>query len=269
MGLVTVLTSDFEWTLCGGRYNKFREILEELLTKLSEHAKLVFFKDGPVVDQKLSTWIRRHSEKYHEAFGLMQKIYNGDSLKEVIEADRKDREIPRLAPKEMMENIARKYGEVRVTFTRECDSEIARYAHNNSKVLAIIADDSDFLIYPNSGHWRYFSLRNINLATLETFEFSRPALRNYLNVNDKELVIVSTLNGNDIIKFEKVRDNFHVKMDSFKHRFADFRFLKLAECARNISHLPDDKMIAKIHKFIGFGTEELVKNSFEMYNPVR
>lgn len=197
----------------------------------------------------------------------MKKVYEGRSLSEIIGSIPDHSEIPRVTTQtDMMERLARDYGEVIVTFTRECDSEIARYAHNNPKVLAIISDDSDFLIYP--GHWRYFSLKDIEYPSLNTYEYSRKALRLFLNLTDKELIILSTLNGNDIIKFDKVRDNFHVKMDPFKHRFPDFRFPKLAECAKSLSKLEQRFMFEKIHRFIGYGEIKLVEESFEMYNPV-
>lgn len=264
------MTTNDEETLCGGRFNKYKENFENILMKLSEHAKLVFFEDGPVVDGKLRTWIDRHSTKYKETYDLMQKIYSGQSLQDIL-ASPKRNEISKVTTQtEMMEQVARNYGKLIVTFTRECDSEIARYAYKNEKVLAILADDSDFLIYP--GHWRYFSLRNLDPKTLNTYEYSRNALRSLLNLSDRELIILSTLNGNDIIDYKKVRDNFHIRMDSFKSRFPDFRFAKLAECVKSLSRLESERgqqaMFEKIHKLIGYGGIELVEESFEMYNPV-
>jgi hypothetical protein len=199
----------------------------------------------------------------------MNKIANGNSLRDIIDSVKQFEDIPKVTTQtEMMEQLARKYGQLIVTMSlKECDTEIARYAFNNPKVLAIVADDSDFLIYP--GHWRYFSLRNIDYDNFETYEYSRTALRSFLNLTDKELAILSALNGNDIIKYDKVRDNFHVKMDSFKHKFADFRFPNLADCARKLSILEQRAMYQNIHRFIGYGEITLVEESFEMYNPVR
>lgn len=61
-------------------------------------------------------------------------------------------------------------------------------------------------------------------------------------------------------------------MHSFKHKFVDFRFPNLAECARNLSRLEAERgrqaLFEKIHKLIGYGEINLVEESFEMYNPV-
>lgn len=186
-----MLTNNDEETLCGGRFNKYREIFEEIIRKLSEHAKLVFFEDGPVVNQKLRTWIERHSKKYKETYELMQKVYKGDSLREILDSLKYNQISKVTTQTEMMEQVARRYGELIVTFTRECDSEIARYSYKNEKVLAILADDSDFLIYP--GHWRYFSLYNLDPNTLNTYEYRRNALRSFLKLSDNELIMLSTL----------------------------------------------------------------------------
>lgn len=264
---INLLTKNDQETLCGGRFNKYREIFEDLIKRLSKHAKLIFYEDGPVVEQKLSTWIKRHSSKYNETYQIMEKIYGGWSLSDITSLKTDYNEIPRVTTQtEMMEHVARQYGELVITFTRECDSEIARYAYNNPRVLAILADDTDFLIYP--GNWRYFSIKNIDPTSLETIEYNRKALRSFLDLNDQQMVILSTLNGNDIIKYDSVRDNFHVTLDSFKHRFADFRFPKLAAYARNLSKLPQTEMINKIYQLIQCRSIEMVKESFEMYNPV-
>jgi hypothetical protein len=54
LGFISVLTSNDEETLCGGRFNKYRETFESILRRLSEYAKLVFFEDGPVAESKVS-----------------------------------------------------------------------------------------------------------------------------------------------------------------------------------------------------------------------
>lgn len=197
----------------------------------------------------------------------MDIIYNGESLSSVQEYfEARNDDVPRLTTQnDLMIHIARQYGEFIETFTRECDSEIARYAYENMDVLAVLANDSDFLIF--AGHWRYFSLKDINVNTLDTIEFSRTALRSFLDLNDQQLIILATLNGNDIIKYDKVKESFHVQADPFKHRFGNFRFPWLAVHARQLSQFPRN-LISNIHVLLQCVSTDQIKESIEMYNPV-
>lgn len=197
----------------------------------------------------------------------MDIIYEGGSFSSVQEHFQiKNDDVPRLTTQiDLMEHIARQHGKFIETYTRECDSEIARYAYNNMDVLAVLANDTDFLIFP--GHWRYFSLRDIDVQSLDTIEFSRLALRSFLNVNDQQLAILSTLNGNDIIKYDQVKESFHIQLHPFKHRFRDFRFPLLAEYARQICESPD-RMVENIQKLLQCISADKIKESIELYNPV-
>lgn len=200
----------------------------------------------------------------------MDMIYNKNSYQSIKDHFQEQHlEVPRITTQvDLMEDVARKYGKLIITFTRECDSEIARFCYKNTNVLAVIANDTDFLIF--AGHWRYFSLKDMdisNMATLDTIEFNRNALRLHLNLNDQELQILSTLNGNDIIKYDQVKETFHTQLHPFKHKFADLRFPWLAEHARNLSSNPK-KLIENIQKLLQCVSADKIKESFEMYNPV-
>jgi hypothetical protein len=269
MGFLNSLIKDVEEMLCGGRFNKYREEIERLFKKMSEHAILIFFEDGPIVDHKTSTWINRQCDKYKECVKIMDLIYKKVPLKELAEIETNPgsyKEVPRLTTAIILiEDIAKKYGEVVETFTRECDSEIARFAFNNQKVLAVIGDDSDFLIF--AGHWRYFSLKQLDFNTLETMEYSRQALRNHLNLNDQQLVILSTLNGNDIVKYDHVSESFHSKL-GYKYYKGHIRYPLLADYARELSKSRESLLKSNIQKTLQCITIEEIEKSFELYNPV-
>ena len=146
------------------------------------------------------TNIARRNEKYKEAIEIIDKVYDGQSLETIIESSW---EVPRLTTfLNMIEETVRKFGKLIVSVTKECDTELARFANNDPSVLAIVANDTDFLIF--SGTWKYFSLVDIDLEHLTTIEYSRSALREHLGLNDKQLFILSTLGGNDIIKRDEV-----------------------------------------------------------------
>lgn len=106
----------------------------------------------------------------------------------------------------VIEKTAAEFGRLIVTVTKECDAELAQYANNNPSVLAVIADDSDFLIF--SGNWRYLSMKHLNMNTFVTLEYNKIILRQFLGLDDLQLRVLSTLGGNDIIHYDEVR-HFH------------------------------------------------------------
>lgn len=107
----------------------------------------------------------------------------------------------------------------------ECDTELSRYATMNNAV-AVVADDTDFLIY--EGNWKYWSARSLNLAKLTTREYCRPALRMALGLTQKQLPIFATLAGNDIIRYDFVQP-FHHRLRLTRNN----RFDKLAHFVRS------------------------------------
>lgn len=107
----------------------------------------------------------------------------------------------------------------------ECDTELSRYATQNN-ALAVVADDTDFLIY--EGNWKYWSARNLNFAQLTTMEYCRSALRMTLGLAPKQLPILATVAGNDIIRQEYVQPLHRLLRISRYNRFT-----KLAQFVRS------------------------------------
>lgn len=184
--------------LCGGRHQFYGEKFEDLLRRLSIVANLVFFEDGPLMAEKRDTWISRQGERYLKTIKVMDQIDNGVPL-----AHLSYRKLPRLSTFiEMMERAARKFGRLILSVSAECDTELARYAKDDPTVLAVLAEDSDFLIF--AGKWQYWSVERFNAETLTTCEYSREALRTFLDVTDQQLPIIATLAGNDVLLYEKL-----------------------------------------------------------------
>lgn len=124
---------------------------------------------------------------------------------------------------------------------RECDAEIARYACNNDSVIGVIAEDSDFLIFP--GNWRYFSTKELtfeNNKELKTREYSRTALREFLRLTGaKQMAIFATIAGNDIVTYKDLeychsQNHFYswdvvTKFSNIAKKVRDFENLTNAE----------------------------------------
>lgn len=123
--------------------------------------------------------------------------------------------------------------------------------------MAIIADDTDFLIY--EGNWKYWSAKNLKFADLTTMEYNRSALRRELGLAQKQLPIFATLSGNDIIRPEHVQP-FHRRLRLKPHN----RFHKIAQFIRSnpikikdascISHLI---FVSTEHEFVSLVQESL------------
>lgn len=241
------------WTLCGGRHQIFRKELEVFMDNLSEFANLVFFEDGPSVKEKEVTKTKRRKDRYDLDTEIVKQIDEGKPLREFTK-------VPRIKPSL---SFLKKYGKHFITVTKECDTELARYASNDPSVLAVLADDTDFLIF--AGSWRYYSMENINLKDMTTIEYSRTALRNYLGLNDKQMIILSTLGGNDILSRDEVYP--------FHRRNGFLRKSKFPLLANYIKQLPMKyNLIYTIVNEVLWDEQQQtinrVKESFEQYNIV-
>lgn len=242
------------WTLCGGRHQIFRKELETFMENLSEFADLVFFEDGPSVKEKQTTKTHRRKDRQDLEIKIVKQIDEGKPLREVTK-------FPRI---KTTLNFLRKFDQRFITVTKECDREIARYAMKNESVLAVLANDTDFLIFP--GSWRYFSMENINLTDMMTIEYSRTALRNYLGLNDKEMIILSTLGGNDIVTRDEVYQ--------FQRRIRCLGKRKFPLLANYIKNLPMEyyPLIRSIAEDVlcddQKATVDRIEESLEQYNIV-
>jgi len=164
-------------------------------------------------------------------------------LKEIIKTAGGEELISPTSHLKFTEALAQKYGILKTAMNRECNAEMTQFAHQNHRVIAILADDSDFLIYP--GKWSYFSLRDLDQETLETKEYSRQALRNKLRLNDEGLVLLSTLNGNDVISYDKDTYRFHKSLVQ-KRGDSQQRFPAIAKFIKDRQLLLKDENVATV-----------------------
>lgn len=257
MGVTALLRQNKMWALCGGRQQLYRKRLEDLFENLSSFADLVFFEDGPPVDEKLRTKVYRHSARNIMEAEIVKQFDEGKPWKDI-------KGVPRI---NAFKSLVQNFGEVIIAVTKECDTELARYANNNPSVLAVVADDTDFLIF--AGSWRYFSLQHIDFEHLTTTEYSRSALRNFLDLNDKGMKILSTLGGNDIVRREELY-RFHQEIRCGR---TDVKFPRLANYIKQRLPMDFDALINTIARNVlndeRQETKDRIKDSLEQYNTVR
>lgn len=243
----------------GGRHHlvlsKYDNFFREL--KRNHQTELVFFCDGRVQQNKNDVWIKRQNEKYVKMINIFDKIEESNGSLEFVNEIRND-DFPGLTTTiHGLVNVCRKHGEFKLEMNVECDTELARFATLNNAV-AVIADDTDFLIY--EGNWKYWSARCLNFNQLTTMEYCRPALRVALGLAPKQLPIFATLAGNDVIQHDLVQP-FHRRLRLNRHD----RFDKLARFVRC-----NKTDVGSISLAIFGSTEEqfvsLVQESISTYN---
>lgn len=215
----------------------------------------------------MSEWTRRQNDRYEKSIRIIDQINQNYSLDDIINAEN---DLPSLTSHlYMAEVLADKYGTLKISLNRECDAEMAKYACENPRVVAILADDSDFLIYP--GNWRYFSLRELNQESLSTMEYNRFALREHLQLNDNELVLLSTLNGNDVIRFD---DTFRFHKSLIQQRNnAALRFTAMTDFIKDNTQILQSRYLYRDVARLIYGNNsesyvQRVRESFEFYNIV-
>jgi hypothetical protein len=85
--------------------------------------------------------------------------------------------------------------DVRVSLS-DCDTEIADYARQQD-CFAILSQDTDFVILQGARY--YFSLEDLDTATMTASMFSREGLLKTLGLHSHDLLLLASLLGNDII----------------------------------------------------------------------
>lgn len=258
MGLVNNISSNKYDSLCGGRHALYAEKIHKLFNNLKNAgAELVFFTDGPIRVEKYPKWIQRLNNRYEISNRITEDVDNQVELSLIV--SKNAFKIPRVTSiYDLIEDVARQHGEFTMASYAECDTEIAEYASNNPAVLAVLAEDSDFLIFP--GNWRYFSLRHLRVNTLTTNEYNRVALRQQLKLNDKELACLSTIVGND---FSEIATNL---------KPVDQTFIKIAECIKyaNVSMLNNKDLLEQIlimqNTISTSATKLKIEKSLALYN---
>lgn len=249
--------------LCAGRHQMYAEALDRLFSRLSTNAELVFFLDGFITKTKFTTWASRQNQKYSSNYQIMDMIYQEFPLSTII--SNHGSKIYTNTLLSAIEGACIKFGRLHYTVSLECDQEIAQFAYQNKRVLAVFSKDSDFLIFP--GNWRYFSTSDIDLKTLKTIEFDRKALRRHLKLESYQMAIFATVAGNDIIQHAELI-KFHKTFDNQPNEklpaIADYirkNFSQLENCSQLLEQLGQD-MYGNTRRH----TLDCIKASLESYS---
>lgn len=192
--------------ICGGageiKSNQWSQILKNLK---AAGCSLVFFSDPRIKVTKEKT-LELYNEQHRSYVDFYDRIDNGQTLQQ-ISGEWMENFDERTTYRELAV-IARIYGEFRYSVNDECDLELAQYAsHNNA--LAVISNDSDFLIY--AGAWQLW-WTNIDMNQLTTTEYIRKDLERLCSLSKDRLPLFATLMGSHFTKSYQSRFNGYHKI---------------------------------------------------------
>lgn len=189
----------------GGRHHIYMHNFEQFIVKLIEAgASLAFFCDGQLQTDKNDEWCRRRDAEFYAALDLMERNFSGER--------RSKRFGCKTIVKSLLKLVAdKRYGEVVISTQMECDAAIARYAAQND-ALAVIASDSDFLIF--DGNFQWWDANSVRMNRMQAKCFERNQLLELLDLTSDQLKYFATIVGNDYTKhLSSKRWNFHQVAD--------------------------------------------------------
>lgn len=187
MGFVHIFGKTSAELNLGGRYNIYLKQFDTFLSGLKNAgATLLFCCDGQLQTVKVDEWCSRRNTDYRDSMKLLDGNYTTRRFgcKSIM--------------KDLMKLIKDKeFGEIVISTDRDCDTIAANYAISQN-ALAIVASDSDYLIF--GGSFRLWQVSSLKLDTFEVDSFDRCALRNHFNLSNDQMKALSTIAGNDYSK---------------------------------------------------------------------
>ncbi|XP_034249066.1 constitutive coactivator of peroxisome proliferator-activated receptor gamma-like [Thrips palmi] len=237
------LYGGLDW-VCGGQYKEHVDSITKFIDSFERLGiKLVLYFDGATQESKRPVWVSRRLQSMEKAHAIF------DALKAGQEVKRMDKELYVLpaGAGSVMSSISRTRCMVQRSL-KECDEEITEYAARN-KCFAILAQDSDFVIYKNGADY-YLSSENLNIDTMTTLVYDKEALARHLNLDVRDLPVFASLMGNDFIPADDLKPFHNWLMGKRRHknyvqalvlRVADFVYKlpkgnDLFSCLRELSY---------------------------------
>ncbi|XP_055325860.1 uncharacterized protein LOC129579717 [Sitodiplosis mosellana] len=172
----------------GGRQHIYLHQFEQFLQALQKAgAMLAFFCDGQLQADKNDVWCRRRDADFQAALALINEHSHQDGTKK------------RFGCKTIVKSLLKmvedkRYGKVVISTEVDCDKAIAKYAMSKG-ALAVVASDSDFLIF--EGDFQWWDSKSIRMHQMTAKRFERNQLRQKLSLTSEQLKYFATIVGND------------------------------------------------------------------------
>lgn len=221
----------------GGRHQLYIRFYSKFFRDLqAKHVNLVFFAPCNKLNDATDIFIPKREEEYMKYTDLLDQIDQRKPIRCILKkknGNYPDRRAMRSVEYNLLK-IVRKYGELYFNYFRH-NQEIVQYANkNSSNVMAIISNDTDFLIFP--GDFDFWSCNNINMKELTTIHYSRDALYANLNLNRQQLYMLAALSGNLYLPLDIVKRNFFPKLEQVGEKYS--KFPDLSNYVRKLEMIP-------------------------------
>lgn len=230
------LFSDKMDMICGGRHLQYYEKTKAILDKFKScNANLVFFHPGYKFNEEKQ--IKAKNESYTQTIKTFDEIYSGVEIISLANPSRESTKnwVPIINSYESgIVKLLQNYGQIRYVIHNLCDLQLAKFAFNNN-ALAVVGDDSDYLIY--RGKWKYWSSKDFNIDEFQTMEFNRKALLKHFRIKPHHLSLFATCSGNSFCDYSHIQQ-FHSRLGNLKN-FQKFkhivRYVRQYEFPNNLS----------------------------------
>ena len=193
----------------GGDFVRYKDAWIKFLDRLEKAGiKVIFVCDGGLPDSRRKIWIKRRYGKMKSDFiPMLNSIRQGQYPNLHRVTPNKYR-----APKLLMYELGYEDSVLTSSPNQDADKACAGIIEKYN-AFGVLTDDSDFLIHQFSSDVFVFSIKDLNLKTLDTKVYDKQKLADYLGLSLTQLPLFSTLKGNDIVS-SKDLTKFHQSLGS-------------------------------------------------------
>lgn len=230
-------------------------------------ATLVFFSDLNIQVNKIEEWMNRRDKDLEIFTDLYDKIICGKTLQELIDETTERKALSSTFYE--MSVIAQHFGEFNYSIEYECDLEIAQYVNNNNNVIAVITNDTDFLIFAG-WRWHFWSSQEIQITPsnqLKTVEYNRNGIQKVCSLSTHQLPLFATLVGNDFthIYYDELC-RFASSYGPLKYRIQNIARYVHKVATVNMTDKQIKNIVRSIFGYVDNDVANVIKESLASYN---
>lgn len=185
--------------LLGGQYQKYNAFFQHFLKSLlTQKVKLRFFLAGHQLTDEPSIFIPRIETDYCKFFQMMDEL-TVDAIVNRSQGDAKGHILPPTIEYNLIELIKRQCPKdsLHINYNRHSQSIIKYVNENAGKVLAVISNDLNLLLF--EGTYQFWYANSVNRRMLNVSAFCRRNLERSLGLNTKQLQLLSVVMGSAYI----------------------------------------------------------------------
>lgn len=259
----------------GGRHPLYMGVYRKFLAGLQgAGAKLVFFAVGRKLNDEPHIFIPKREQDYLKHVKLLKNIDKNLPIRSIL--SRKNHPVPDIRSTFAVEHnlikLCKQYGELHYNYVRH-NQEIVQYANEHGDdVLAIIAGDTDYLVF--EGNFEYWPAIRLNFRDSTGVRVNRELILNELELTQQQLAMVGALSGSIYLPgyIDKMKE-FYTRL-----RKDDTKFSKIPDLAEYVRRMPQTQVNDELQFDLEFVAKDIfgddytegelnaIKNGLAIYN---